>query len=53
MVAPFIGIYLSGNKFALLWALMLSAGLVLLFRVSKSKSNKKEARAKRYPKQSA
>jgi hypothetical protein len=61
LLIPIIGIYLSGNKFALVWALMLSAGFVLLFRVSKSrgksrgksKSNKKESRARRNQKQSA
>ena len=59
LLIPSIGIYLSGNKFALVWALMLSAGFVLLFRVSKSrgksksKSNKKESRARRNQKQSA
>lgn len=55
LLIPMIGIYLSGHTFALVWDLMLSAGLVLLFRVSKSgaKSNKKEGRAKRNQKQSA
>jgi cation transport ATPase len=57
LLIPIIGIYLSGNKFALVWALMLSAGFVLLFRVSKSraksKSNKKEGRARRNQNQSA
>lgn len=58
LLIPIIGIYLSDNKFALVWALMMSAGLVLLFRVSKlrakSKSNKKEKnRARRNQKQSA
>ena len=57
LLIPIIGIYLSGNKFALVWALMLSAGFVLLFRVSKSraraKSNKKEGRARRKQNQSA
>ncbi|MEH7502471.1 hypothetical protein V7152_10670 [Neobacillus drentensis] len=59
LLIPIIGIYLSSNKFALVWALMLSAGFVLLFRVSKSraksksKSNKKEGRARRNQKQSA
>ena len=57
LLIPIIGIYLNGNKFALVWALMLSAGFVLLFRVSKSraksKSNKKEARARRNQNQSA
>jgi hypothetical protein len=57
LLIPIIGIYLSSNKFALVWTLMLSAGFVLLFRVSKSraksKSNKKEGRARRNQKQSA
>jgi len=57
LLIPIIGIYLSGNKFALVWALMLSAGFVLLFRVSKSraraKSNKKEGRTRRKQNQSA
>ncbi|MBV7508700.1 hypothetical protein KW850_26140 [Bacillus sp. sid0103] len=59
LLIPILGIYLSGNKFALVWALMLSGGLVLLFRVtksrakSKSKSNKKEHRARRNQKQTA
>lgn len=57
LLIPIIGIYLSGNKFALVWALMLSGGFILLFRVSKSraksKSNKKEGRARRNEKQSA
>ena len=57
LLIPIIGIYLSGNKFALVWALLLSAGFVLLFRVSKSrtksKSNKKDDRARRNQKQSA
>jgi len=57
LLIPIIGIYLSGNKFALVWALMLSAGFVLLFRVSKSraksKSNKKEGRVRRKQNQSA
>ena len=57
LLIPIIGIYLSGNKFALVWALMLSAGFVLIFRVSKSrartKSNKKEDRARRNQNQSA
>ena len=59
LLIPIIGIYLSSNKFALVWALLLSAGFVLLFRVSKSrtksksKSNKKDDRARRNQKQSA
>jgi len=57
LLIPIIGIYVSGNTFALVWALMWSAGVVLLFRVSKSrdkaKSKKKEERARRNQKQSA
>ena len=59
LLIPIIGIYLSSNKFALVWALLLSAGFVLLFRVSKSrtksksKSNKKDDRGRRNQKQSA
>jgi cation transport ATPase len=55
LLIPIIGIYLSGNKFALVWALMMSAGFVLLFRVSKprTKSNKKEGRVRRKQNQSA
>jgi cation transport ATPase len=53
LLIPIIGIYLSGNKFALVWTLMVNAGLILIFRVAKSKSNKKEARARRSQKQSA
>lgn len=57
LLISIIGIYVSGNKFALVWALMLSAGLILLFRVTKlkadSKSNKKEDQTRRNQKQSA
>ena len=55
LLIPIIGIYLSGNKFALVWALMMSAGFVLVFRVSKlrAKSNKKEGRVRRKQNQSA
>jgi cation transport ATPase len=51
LLVPIIGIYLSGNKFALVWTLMFNAGLILFFRVSKSKE--KEARTRRNQKQSA
>jgi cation transport ATPase len=51
LVVPVIGIYLSGNHFALVWTLMFNAGLILLFRVSKL--NEKEVRTKRREKQSA
>lgn len=55
LLIPILGIYLSGKEFALVWALMWSSGLILLFRVSKSKSktNKKEGRARRNQKQTA
>lgn len=56
LLIPILGIYLSGYKFALVWTLMFNAGLMLLFRVSKStvfKSNKKEKRTRRNQKQSA
>jgi cation transport ATPase len=51
LLIPIIGIYLSSNKFALVWTLMLNAGLILLFRVAKS--SKKEARTRKKQKQSA
>ncbi|MCQ6282787.1 hypothetical protein [Bacillus sp. EB600] len=51
LVVPIIGIYVSGNKFALVWTLMCNAGLLLFFRISKS--NKKEDRTKRNQKQTA
>lgn len=47
-----LGIYFSGNKFALVWTLMFSAGLLLLFRVPKS-NKKEEERTKQNKKQSA
>ena len=56
LLIPIVGIYFSGNKFALVWALMFNAGLILFFRVSKSKkskSNKKEEQTRRNKKQSA
>ncbi|MDR7000218.1 hypothetical protein [Neobacillus niacini] len=61
LLIPILGIYFSGNQFALVWTLMFNAGLILFFRVSKSKkskadkskANKKEARTKRDKKQSA
>lgn len=53
LLIPVVGIYISWNQFALVWALMWSAGMVLLFRVSKSKADKKEGRARRNEKQSA
>ncbi|MBS4215017.1 hypothetical protein [Neobacillus rhizophilus] len=51
LVIPILGIYFSGNKFALVWTLLFTAGLILLFRVPKS--NKKEERIKRNKKQAA
>ncbi|MGG1680259.1 hypothetical protein ACIFOT_31815 [Neobacillus sp. NRS-1170] len=52
LVIPVIGIYFSGTKFALVWTLMMNAGLILLFRVPKS-TKKEEDRSKRNKKQSA
>ncbi|MDN3015898.1 hypothetical protein PH210_06710 [Paenibacillus sp. BSR1-1] len=52
LLIPVIGIYFSGNKFALVWALMFNAGLILLFRVPKS-NEKEEEQTKRNKKQSA
>jgi hypothetical protein len=51
LVVPIIGIYVSGNKFALVWTLMCNAGLILFFRMSKS--NKKKDRTRRNQKQTA
>ena len=56
LLIPIVGIYFSGNQFALVWTLMLNAGLILLFRVSKSKnakSNKKEEQTRRNKKKTA
>jgi cation transport ATPase len=56
LLIPILGIYFSGNQFALVWTLMFNAGLILFFRMSKlnkSKTNKKEARIRRNKKQSA
>jgi cation transport ATPase len=53
---PITGIYFSGTKFAIVWALMFHAGLILFFRVSKSKkpkSKEKEEQSRRNKKQSA
>ncbi|MEH7097977.1 hypothetical protein [Neobacillus vireti] len=53
---PIAGIYFSGNKYALVWTLMFNAGLILFFRVSKSKkskSNKTEEQTRRNKKQTA
>ncbi|MDP4106453.1 MAG: hypothetical protein Q8935_16070 [Bacillota bacterium] len=51
LLVPIIGIYFSGNRFALVWTLMFNAGLILFFRVAKS--DQKDVRAKRREKQSA
>jgi hypothetical protein len=51
LLVPIIGIYLSGNRFALVWTLMFNAGLILFFRVSKS--NEKEEKSRKNQKQSA
>jgi hypothetical protein len=53
LLIPIIGIYLSGNKFALVWTFMFNAGLILFFRVSKSNKKEKETRARRNQKESA
>jgi cell division protein FtsW (lipid II flippase) len=56
LLIPILGIYFSGNKFAIVWALMFNAGLILFFRVSKSKKSKskeKEEPTRRNKKQSA
>lgn len=56
LLIPIVGIYFSGNKFALEWTLMFNAGLILFFRVSKSKksnSNKTEEQTRRNKKQTA
>ncbi len=56
LLIPIVGIYFSGNTFALVWTLMFTAGLILFFRVSKSKkskSNKKEEQTRRNKQQSA
>ena len=56
LLIPIVAIYLSGNKFALVWALMFNAGLILFFRVpksKKSKSAKEEDQTRRNKKQSA
>jgi len=46
LLIPVVGIYFSGNTFALVWTLMLTAGLILFFRVSKSKSKKSKSNKK-------
>ncbi|MCM3728454.1 hypothetical protein M3226_22660 [Neobacillus cucumis] len=51
LLIPIVGIYFSGNTFALVWTLMFNAGLILFFRVSKS--NKKKEQTKRNRKHSA
>lgn len=55
LLIPILGIYVSGNKIALVWTLMINAGLILFFRVprpNKSNSNKKEERTRRNKKRS-
>jgi cation transport ATPase len=46
LVVPVIGIYFSGNKFALVWTLMFNAGLILFFRISKSSEKGERSRKK-------
>lgn len=46
VLIPILGIYVSSNKFALVWTLMLSAGLLLLFRIPKTKKKKALERSK-------
>ncbi|ULT59406.1 hypothetical protein L1999_13120 [Neobacillus drentensis] len=56
LLIPIAGIYFNGNKFALVWTLMFNAGLILFFRVSKSKKsnkNKTEDQPKRNKRQTA
>ncbi|MEH7415511.1 hypothetical protein V7266_09550 [Neobacillus drentensis] len=56
LLIPVVGIYFSGNTFALVWTLMSTAGLILFFRMSKSKkskSKKQEEQTKRNKQQSA
>lgn len=45
VLIPVIGIYVSSNKFALVWTLMLSAGLLLQFRIPKTKKKKAQKRS--------
>lgn len=40
LVIPVLGVYFSGNRFALVWTLMFNAGLILFFRVKVSKPKK-------------
>ncbi|WP_026691845.1 hypothetical protein [Peribacillus kribbensis] len=57
LVFPTAGIYFSSNQFALEWVLIGSAGLVMFFRISKTKRNRKsvnkESRARRNQRESA
>lgn len=56
LLIPAAGIYFSGNKYALVWTLMFNAGLILLFRLSKSKkskANKTEDQTRRNKKKTA
>ncbi|MDQ6597713.1 hypothetical protein E2K98_26660 [Bacillus salipaludis] len=45
LLIPIVGIYFSGNQFALVWTLMFNAGLILMFR--KSKANKSKDRKRK------
>ncbi|MGG1397550.1 hypothetical protein ABE288_06900 [Bacillus salipaludis] len=40
LLIPILGIYFSGNQFALVWTLMFNAGLTLMFRRSKANKSK-------------
>lgn len=53
LLIPILGIYFSGNQFALVWTLMFNVGLILFFRMSKSKTHKMKIRTRRNKKQSA
>lgn len=56
LLIPIAGIYFSGNKYALVWTLMFNAGLILFFRMSKSKksnANKTEDQTRRNKKKTA
>lgn len=61
LLIPILGIYFSGNQFALVWTLMFNAGLILMFRKSrankskdkKSKDKKKEEQTRKNKKQTA
>ncbi|MED1466979.1 hypothetical protein [Bacillus salipaludis] len=40
LLIPIVGIYFSGNQFALVWTLMFNAGLILMFRKSRANKSK-------------